>query len=270
MRYTTNTLGHNIVEDEPEPMTPEELAVAVKAIRQRTGEPEKDYDAERVKELEQLRLARLTREALADLSSEELAEYQRENNPVAVVTRLAEIAKREVDENWLRDEQERYQEALVKWRKSRGKIKITDQAGHTWEQDAPMSHNDEAKLIAELTEAGNQRAQERLAARERRMLEAEASSDDLTRILAGLDADERAVVKRLVAEQPSELERIQQWKAEHRNPIADIDDTATLYRLATQKPKREEWIPPTSDIENIDSSKTLYKMAARDMRKAGK
>ena len=271
MRYTTNTLGHNVVEDdEPETLTTEQVAAIARAMRSRSSEPEPDYEAERVKELEQLRQARLTREALADLSPDELAAYQRENNPVAIIQRLAELARREVDEHWLRDEQERQQEALVQWRKSRGKIKVTDQSGHTWEQNAPISANDEAKMLAEFHLAGSQRAQERLAARERRMLEAEAHSDDVTRILTGLDQDERNVVKRLLAEQPSEIERIQQWKADHRNPIADIDNTATLYRLATQKAKREEWIEPTSNIENVDNPKMLYKMAARDMRTAGR
>jgi hypothetical protein len=256
MRYTTNTLGHNVVEDdEPEPVTPEQMAAIARAIRQRTGEPEPDYEAERVKELEQLRQARLTREALADLSPDELAAYQRENNPVAIIQRLAELARREVDEHWLREDQERQHQEYQEWVKT---------------QTAGIGSNGIYKKTAELAEAGSQRAQERLAARERRMLEAETHSDDLTRILAGLDDDERKVMRRLAAEQPSEMERIQQWKGEHRNPIADVNDAKQLYRLATQKPKREEWIPPTADIENIDNPKTLFKMAARDMRKAGK
>ena len=235
----------------------EELKAKLKAaLKVKFGElinDSSDSEPIRNQELEAKRQARFTREAWESLTPKERAEFESRYGGNATLKRLAELAKREVDEHWSQAETKRQDDELTAWMQDP-------------EQRIKYKEN-HYQMLFDLAEQGNQRAQERQRARERRELEAELFDDDLRRIWAGLDQEEQAVVQRLMEAQPSKLEQIQKFKAEHgENPIKNIDDSQTLYRLATEKPKREKWVEPIENIDNVNDPHMLYEMANKQMQ----
>lgn len=271
MAYRTyiNTLGHlvrEIVDDSA--LTDKQKRAALKRIEGNLTKLEAPAAAERVKQLEAMRQERLTREAFESLTPEEREQFNSLYGPLAITKKLAAEAVAEADSRWKQAEQERQRAALIEWRKGLTKVKMRDQEGHEWEESS-VTRKEENKKIMELHAEGEQRAQARLAARAKRELEAEVKSNDVERIVAAMTEDERKIAQRLYSEQPSLLDHIQSFIAEHRNPIENIDNPTELYRLANQKPKVEEYVPPLSDIDKVNDTKTLYKMAARQIKSAG-
>ena len=251
-RYMKDEFGRWVYYDEPKPLTPEQTADLVKVVNSRLDKVDKslqDFDAVHVKQLEAKRLERLTREAYESLTPEEQVLYDREHHPITIARRLAEAAQREVEERWQTAEREREFKEMQAWKET---------------QSGGVGSKETYKKLTALSNESTQREQARQEARARRGLEAETESDELHRVWATLDEDERKAFTRLLDEQPNALERIERFKAEHRNPIADIDDPAELYRLAMSRPKREKSIPPTSDVEQIEDPRTLYAMHKRD------
>lgn len=253
-RVRKDEMGHLVAyayDDDPKPLTRDQLAALTKAIGGRVDELVDEYEAERVRELESLRESRLTREAYQDLTNEERQQFDRENNPISLLRAVAEQAQQEADSEWQAAEQQRQFDAWIEWRKKHNP-KVEGRA--------------ETELTYKLDAEGKERESSRLAQRAKRQLEAEAEPDEARRLVASLGTDEQAVFIRLLEQQPTRLEQIERWKAEHRNPIADIDDAGTLYRLANNPPKRDKpYIPPTSEIANVESSRTLYQMHERDV-----
>jgi hypothetical protein len=203
-------------------------------------------------QLEKMRHERFIREELDDMTPEELTAYNREYSPLAQVSRLSQAAIQEADARW--------------W----DQVKATqDKEYEAWKKANPTaagSSSDNYQFFKKQADRANAAYQARLKARERRALESEQHKTDLARLWSGLDADEQKILRRMVDEDGDELDRIRRWKKSNRNPIANVDDTATLYRMATQREHYQEFVPPTSDVENVESASTLYKMAARDMR----
>jgi hypothetical protein len=231
-------------------------AIIAKRMAEKVGERVDEIDQDYVQHLEGLRYERFVREELADMTPDEQAAYLRENSPLAQVSRMGEAAIQEADAKWWQSVKDAQDKEYQEWQ----------QANPT----AAQSSRDTYKFFQEQADRANAAYQARLAARERRQLEAERHREDLARLWSSLDESEQAILRRMVEEDGTELDRIRRWKRANRNPIAHIDDRNTLGRLATERPKRQEYIPPTSEIENIDKAGTLYKMAARDMRKGRK
>lgn len=230
-------------------------AAAEAAERQRQAQAEQDEFKTREAKLLAARQARLTSEALEALSPSERKAYNAQYGQVATVRRLAEQAQAEALSKWEAEEHARQFDELTAWQKTRG----------------VRSSRDDWEKIFELDSAGKQRAQARQEARRRRELEAEAFASEADRIVQSLDDEERAILKRLLKEQPSELEQIEAFIAEHRNQIAEVTDSRTLYRMAAEQmaqPRQKEYVPPTSEIESVTSSRTLYAMAERDAEQA--
>lgn len=268
------TIAHNPPLPKPTPeenlaqLTAEELEGLKEILEFKLGKENVQAELERARteRLEQKRLERLEREEWESLTPTERVEFESQYGPLTTLKRAVAHARRESDEHWMKSEQESQHNALIEWRKSKGTIKITDQQGHTWEQESPISQSDVSRKIAELSQAGGTRAEARLQARQRRELASEAHDNDIDRIWATLDADEQKIVRRILGQQPSELEKLQNFKAANRNPIEGIDDARTLYRIANQGPQRaEEWVEPESNIENVTDPKMLYKMARRQI-----
>jgi hypothetical protein len=233
--------------------TPQQIAKMAKAVG---GKEDKQASQQAYKareaQLLSLRQDRLTKEAYESLTPAEQEEYQALYNPVAQIRRLVQQAKDQADAEWMRAENERQWESLQAWRKSQ----------------SVNPGSSQTKKIFELSEEGVRLAEARLKARQKRELEAEAEEGERRRITKSLDESEMKILAGLLQEMPSELEQIEDFIAEHRNPIAEIDDPKTLYRLANNPPKRDEpYIPPTSEIANVTSSRTLYKMHQRDANK---
>lgn len=233
----------------------------------RRAEQEAAEEAERQKQqrqdqahitaLEKMRQDRLTREALEGLTLEERAKFDSQFGKVATLLRLTEIAKREADARFEKIELDWQWSELENWKKSLGVNPNT--AGRA-----------QTEKIFELSDISNKRQSARLENRKRRELEAEAHRDASERILSGLTQEEVEIVHRLLREEPTTIDRVQEFLANERKPINEIADVSSpreLYRLAAYQmagPEREQKIPPTSQVGEIESSRTLYAMHIRD------
>jgi hypothetical protein len=257
--YREKISGGYKIHPDPKPMTPEQASAAAKLLASRLGEIDQAVETieqRHTQALEAKRQDRLAREAFATLTPEERDLYDQEHGPVAVARRLAEQARQESDRRWMQADEQRQKDELAAWLTERQKT-LPD--GYRDNGQAGM------KKLLELAEQGRGRAEQRLAARAKRELEAESHSDELHRFWATLDADEQKIFTQLLQAEPGALERVEQFKASARNPLEGIDDSATLYQMAMSKPQREEYVPPLAEIDSVNDSRTLYKMARKQI-----
>lgn len=231
------------------PLKPEQIERLASRLGIKLQELDRNLDEVYTRELEKKRQQRLEREAWESLTQDERREFESMYGANTLARKAFEKARQEADYHWEQAEQERQHNELLEWEKT---------------QSGGVGTNARYKKIVELARAGEQRTKERLAVRSRRELEAEIHQDEHTRLWHSMDAEEQKIFKRVLDEEPTTLERLQQFKAERRNPIEGIDNPRELYRLATSRPVREEFIEPTSNIEKVNDPRMLYKMALRD------
>ena len=225
--------------------------------KQKQAEASERQDRARMKGLEKIRSDRLTREQYEGLTPDERTKFDSLHGKIPTMQRLADEAKRQIDARFEKIEAEWQFNELVSWRKG---LSV----------DPRTAGRAEREKIYELASLSDQRKKARLENRRRRELEAEAQPDAARRILSCLTQEEVEIFKRLIDEEPSSLERVQQFIEERTqvNEIEGIDSPRELYHRAAERmarPRKEQQIPKTEDIAQVESSRTLYAMHQRDV-----
>ena len=169
-----------------------EEAQQVEAARQVAEQQQRQAEAERAR-LQALRDERLLVESYEGLSAEQKVEFDRLTNDSAAVIRLVEKARAEVEAGFNADNDAQRNTEFAAWR-------TKHLNASQWEL-----HNG----LEEVKKAHAERKAEWEKSRSERALQAEVHSDPAKRLVSSLDKAEKAVLTRLLNEQPSALQIIQ-------------------------------------------------------------